>query len=457
MNLVDFADRVAARMDTPERLRPWRANGRPEQFPPPDPWNIWILMAGRGFGKTFTGAGWIVEQAATNPESSWAVYAPTYSDCRRVCVEGPSGILKAALPGEIGDKGYNRTLGEIRLFNGSVIYMISADQPERARGHNLWGAWVEELGSWRRPETWYEGLVPSVRLGKAQIVVTTTPRPTKIVRDLVSRKDGSVYVTRGSTFDNAANLSQVALDELKRRYEGTRLGRQELYGELLDDIEGALWNRDLIQYWSADGAAPVFERVVVAIDPAVTANEDSDETGIIAAGKLADAKGYVVIRDRSGRLASAEWGRRSVSLFKFVHGDRIVAEVNNGGDLVESLIRSIDPDIPYKAVRASRGKITRAEPIASLYEQKKVWHAEPFTDLEDQQCTYVPGEKSPDRVDALVWALTELAEADQPVAQITWAGPARPLPERIVPHAHDPRQKVIEHATFGIAEPPRWS
>jgi phage terminase large subunit-like protein len=456
MRWDEFAGRLADRMEEPTRQRTWRQKGRPAQFPPDVPWNIWLIMAGRGFGKTFTGAGWITEQAATHPGSAWGVFAPTYSDVRRICVEGESGILKAAIPGEIGDGGYNRTLGEIRFYNGSVIYMISADQPERARGHNLWGAWCDELGSWRREETWYEGLVPAVRLGASQIVVTTTPRPTKLVRDLFSRKDGSVKITRGSTFDNADNLSAVALQELRRRYEGTRLGRQELEGQLLDDIEGALWQRDLIQYWPADSAAPAFERVVVAIDPAVTAGEDSDETGIIAAGRLPDDAGYIILRDKSDRLVSAEWGKRAVSTFKFLHGDRMVAEVNNGGDLVESLIRSIDPEIPYRAVRASRGKITRAEPIASLYEQKKVWHAEVFTDLEDQMCTYTPGDKSPDRVDALVWALTELSEVERKTV-MTWAGPARPKPDYEVPHAVNEEQKVIEHALFGLPEPGGWN
>lgn len=380
---------------------------RDNQKPPPGDWLIWLLMAGRGFGKSLTGSNWLADAALSNPHSEWGVFAPTFRDVRKTCIEGSTGILAALRPGELIN--YRRNELQINLANGAVIYGYSADQPERVRGANLWGAWCDELGSWRYENTWHEGLVPALRKGeRPRIVVTTTPRPTVLIRDLVGRTDGSVYITRGSTWDNAANLSAAALGELRRRYEGTRLGRQELEGELLDDIEGALWARvDIDAARITLAQVPDLARIVVAVDPAVTSGESSDETGIVVVGEVG-GHGYV-LADYSMRGTPNACMRQAVNAYHEHAADAVIGEVNNGGDYIGSLLRTVDPQVPYRTVRASRGKKVRAEPVAALYEQRRVHHVGSLPELEDQMCTWVPDiGDSPDRVDALVWGVSEL-------------------------------------------------
>lgn len=404
------------------------ASFRPKQLPPEHPrhhepdengftcgcdgaddeYFIWLLMSGRGFGKSLVGSTWITRQALKHPGSEWAVFAPTFRDVRKTCIEGSTGILAALQESDI--LNYRRNELQIILKNGSAIYGYSADQPERARGANLWGAWCDELGSWRYEATWHEGLVPALRKGeKPRLVVTTTPRPTKLIRDLLSRKDGSVHVTRGSTWENKRNLAATAIAELKHRYEGSRLGRQELEGELLEDLEGALWARsDIDKSRVMPEEVPELTRVVVAIDPAVTATDESDESGIVVVGQTGD-HGYV-LGDYSMRGTPNEVMRKAVWAYEKHEADCIVAEVNNGGDFIGSVLRTVDTNVPYRTVRASRGKSVRAEPVAALYQQGRMHHVGAFPELEDQLCTWVPGitEKSPDRADALVWAATEL-------------------------------------------------
>jgi hypothetical protein len=250
-------------------------------------------MAGRGWGKTRTGAEWLARQAQSSP-GDYAVIARSSQDCRETCLEGQSGLLRA-LGLRFDSREYNRATGQIRLPNGSSIYAYSAERPERVRGPNLSGAWCDEMAVWRYPQTWTETLLPALRIGRPQVVVTTTPRPIPLLREMIERDDGSVVVTRGATFDNEANLSSQALAELRRRYEGTRIGRQELMGELIDDVEGALWNRALIEpYRVAKVKREQLVRIVVAVDPAVTSGEDSDETGIIVAGVDRDGQAYVL-------------------------------------------------------------------------------------------------------------------------------------------------------------------
>ena len=386
----------------------YRQNARPQQLPPEGDWRIWLILSGRGWGKTFTGAGWIIEKAMSQPGIECAVVAPTFTDVRRTCVEGPSGIIKSLPSGAL--EQYNRSNGQITLTNGSKIHMVSADEPDRARGLNLSYAWLDEFAAWRYEETWTAGLAPALRIGHPQTIITTTPRPTKLLREFMSRTDGSVVVTRGSTFDNAANLSQAALEELKSRYEGTRLGRQELYGELLLDTPGALWRLSDIDETRVD-EAPELVRIVVAIDPAVTSGEESDETGIVVVGKGADGRGYV-LADRSCRDTPSGWAHRAVQAFHDFNADRIVAEKNQGGDMVEATIRSVLSTAPYKGVTAKQGKRLRAEPIAALYEQGRISHVGAFDLLEDQMTTWLPDSGlSPDRLDALVHGLTELGLA----------------------------------------------
>ena len=344
----------------------------------------------------------------SQPGIECAVVAPTFTDVRRTCVEGPSGIIKSLPSGAL--EQYNRSNGQITLTNGSKIHMVSADEPDRARGLNLSYAWLDEFAAWRYEETWTAGLAPALRIGHPQTIITTTPRPTKLLREFMSRTDGSVVVTRGSTFDNAANLSQAALEELKSRYEGTRLGRQELYGELLLDTPGSLWRLSDIDETRVD-EAPELVRIVVAIDPAVTSGEESDETGIVVVGKGADGRGYV-LADRSCRDTPSGWAHRAVQAFHDFNADRIVAEKNQGGDMVEQTIRSVLSTAPYKGITAKQGKRLRAEPIAALYEQGRISHVGSFDILEDQMTTWLPDSGlSPDRLDALVHGLTELGLA----------------------------------------------
>jgi predicted phage terminase large subunit-like protein len=342
--------------------------------------------------------------ALTHDTARIGVVAPTSAAARDVCVEGESGLLGVIPSPLIQD--WNRSLGEMVLTNGSLFKLFSADEPDRLRGYQHHRAWCDELASWRYPDAW-DQLLLGLRLGSdPRVVVTTTPRPVALVRSLLANPN--VVVTRGSTFENRANLAPAALAQFRDRYEGTRIGRQELYAELLDDVPGALWQRQQLDNLRLK-EAPEMQRIVVAIDPAVTSGEDSDETGIVVAGRGVDGRGYV-LADRTCRLSPDGWARRATQAYDEFEADRIIAEVNNGGDLVERVIRTMGSGYAYRAVRASRGKLTRAEPIAALYEQSKIKHVGGFPELEDQMCSYTPDgyDGSPDRVDALVWALTEL-------------------------------------------------
>lgn len=394
----------------------WDLWGRPEQHAPTGSWSTWLILAGRGWGKTRTGAEWLRERALAEPGTRWAIVAPTYADARDTCVEGESGLL-AVLPPEVraGTK-WNRSLGEVELPNGSRVKLFGTDEPDRLRGPQHHGAWCDELAAWKYPAAW-DQLQFGLRLGdRPQVVVTTTPRPVPLLtgdgrdgrRLGLLKRDGDVAVTRGSTFDNAANLSAAALAELRLRYEGTRLGRQELHAEILDDVEGALWTRAMLDQAHVD-QVPDMVRTVVAIDPAVTSGEESDLTGIVAAGIGHDGHVYV-LADRSGRYSPLDWARRAIALYDETEGDRIVAEVNNGQDLVEANLRVVDPTVPYRKVNATKGKRLRAEPVAAMYEQGRVHHVAGLAELEDQMASWTPESGgSPDRLDALVWAVTDLA------------------------------------------------
>lgn len=396
----------------------WRAIARPNQLPPDGDWTTWLLLAGRGFGKTRTGAEFVREEVEHERAGRIALVAPTAADARDVMVEGESGILAISPPWN--RPKYEPSKRRVTWRNGAIATLYSADEPERLRGpqHDL--AWPDELGAWRYAEAW-DMLMFGLRLGQhPRAVVTTTPRPTRLVRELLASP--TTVVTRGSTYDNRANLAPAFFDQIIRKYEGTRLGRQELYAEVLDDVPGALWTRSMIDAANTQHALPDLVRVVVAIDPAVTSGEDSDETGIIAAGLGADGLAYV-LADRTCRMSPDGWARRAVTAFDEYRADRIIAEVNNGGDLVEATIRTVRKGIPYRKVTASRGKRVRAEPIAALYEQGRVRHAPGLQALEDQMLTFLPEgtEGSPDRVDALVWALTELVDTTTPLpAPVGW-------------------------------------
>ena len=364
-----------------------------------------MLLAGRGFGKTRAGAEEFAWQLLAHDGWRGAIIAPTEADARDTCMEGESGLL-SVLPRKCISR-WNRSLGELLLFNGSRVKLFSADVPERLRGPQHHIVWADELGAWR-----YDAALDQLRFGLRlgtcpRLIVTTTPRPVPMLRALLA-SDG-IYTTRGNTFENAANLAPVALAELKKRYEGTRLGRQELYAELVDDVPGALWSHSLLDAQRVRTAPPLV-RIIVAIDPAVTSGAAADATGIVAVGLAEDNHAYV-LADATVQAAPHIWARKAVALFESLEADLVIGEVNQGGDLVESVLRTIAPQLPYRAVRANRGKLLRAEPVAALYEQGRVHHVGSFKELEDEMTRFAPGaleQNSPDRVDALVWALTEL-------------------------------------------------
>ena len=386
----------------------WLEDARENQIPPEGDWLTWLIMSGRGWGKTRTGAEWIAHHAITQDRTRWAVVAPTFADARDTCAEGESGLINI-LNRYKALANWNRSIGEILLTNGSRIKLFSAEEPDRLRGPQHHGAWCDELAAWVRPEA-YDQLQFGLRLGeRPQTVITTTPKPVPLLKNLLKR-DNAV-ITRGSTYENRANLASTALAELEARYGNTRLGRQELQGELLEDMEGALWTRAWIEEKRLEPKdMPPLYRIVVAIDPAVTSNEDSDETGIVVAGATSEGHFYV-LEDATLKATPDGWGRRAVQAFNDWSADKIIAETNNGGDMIIATIQQVDRLVPVKKVVASRGKQLRAEPISALYEQGRVHHVGMFSKLEDQMVTWTPeSRQSPDRLDALVWALTELKD-----------------------------------------------
>lgn len=397
----------------------WLQQARSKQLTPQGDWHIWLILAGRGWGKTRTGAQDALLFALRNPETQVAVVTPTFGDIRRVAFGGPSGIISMIPDGALlygRGQGYNSSAAEIRLYNGSKIMGFSATDPDRLRGPQFHRAWCDELAAWRYPET-FDQLMFALRLGdKPQCIITTTPKPTPIIRSLMQRDD--CHITTGTTFENEANLAQTTLKMLKEKYEGTTLGRQELYAEVIDAMEGALWTPRVIDEQRVQAVdKDSLSNIIVAVDPAVTSGDGSDETGLVVVGKNPDNE-YYVLEDKSGKYKPDQWGSIAIDLFYKWDADRIVAEVNNGGDLVERLIRTLDAEARYKSVHATRGKLVRAEPIAALYEQGKVHHVGVFSELETQMCTYT-GDRpkpSPDRLDALVWGLSELNKSRGDVA-----------------------------------------
>lgn len=395
-------------------LHDWPQWARRDQLPPDgDWWMTWFLRGGRGSGKTRSGAEWVQTEVVAGRASRVALVGPTVGDVRDVMVEGDSGILAIARPNQ--RPTYEPSKRRLTWPNGAQATTFSADKPDRLRGPQYDLAWCDELGAWRYATDAWDNLMLGLRLGLARCCVTTTPRPIKIIRDL--RDDPTCAMVVMTTWENYENLSQVFYDRNVKKYVGTRLGRQELMAEILDDVPGALWRRGMFderrqppQKYNAEGEPIGIDavRIVVAIDPAATSEEDSNETGLIVVARCTDGFGYV-LDDGSGRYTPDGWARRAIGLYNRWEADRIIAETNNGGEMVERVLRIVDRTIPYKAVHASRGKQIRAEPVAALYEQGRVFHIKPFDELEDQLCTWTPDDPtSPDRLDALVWALSEL-------------------------------------------------
>jgi predicted phage terminase large subunit-like protein len=393
----------------------WPVWARADQLPPRGSWRTWLILAGRGWGKSRTGAEFVRAEVKSGRAGRIALVARTAADVRDVIVEGESGILAISPKGE--RPTWEPSRRRLTWPNGAQATTYSAEEPDQLRGpqHDL--AWTDELAAWRYPDAW-DQLRFGLRLGDhPRVCVTTTPRPTKIIRDLMASAD--TVVTRGRTRDNVANLAPGVVAELERRYAGSRLGRQELDGEVLDDSAGALFRWAWIDT-SRVAKAPDLRRVVVAVDPATTSHDESDETGIVVAGIGYDGRGYI-LADESGRYRPEEWARRVASAYTTHRADAVIAEGNQGGEMVASVLRSAGgAGMPVRIVHAKRGKATRAEPVAVLYEQGRVSHVGSLARLEDQLTTWDPatGRDSPDRLDALVYAVTELMGADDPAPRI---------------------------------------
>lgn len=337
------------------------------------------------------------------PGSTGVMVGATASDVYKVLIAGESGVLKVS--SDAFSPTYNSSKNLLTFPNGTTAWLVSAQEPNRLRGLNTYWAICDELAAWQYPDAW-DQLLMGLRLGTdPRVAIATTPRPVPLVKRLL--KDDTVAVVRGSTYDNAANLAPSFLSAIVRRYEGTRLGRQELNAEVLDDATGALWNRALLEAGRVT-KYPDLKRIVVAIDPAASANDESDETGIIAAGISEDGHGYI-LEDATLVGDPEQRSKAAVALFHKYKANTVVAEINNGGDWIPFAIRTVDKNVPVTVVHASRGKHTRAEPVASLYEQQRVHHVGYLAALEDQLCAWTSSSSgSPDRLDALVWALWAL-------------------------------------------------
>lgn len=390
----------------------WTLKARPSQLPPSGDWLVWLVLAGRGYGKTRCGSEYVRMMVESGQARNIALVAPTTADTRKVMIEGPSGLV--SISPDWNRPIYEPTNRQLTWPNGATAVTYSAEEPERLRGpqHDL--CWADEVGAWRNQQEAWDQIQFGLRLGALpRVVATTTPKPTPLIRELVKRAKAGlgVVITRGSTGENAANLAPSFLQEIVGRYGGTRLGRQELEAELLEDTPGALWSRKLIDdtRWT-DAQWPALRRIVVGIDPATSSGEDADETGIIAAGVDHSGHGYILV-DESGRYGPTEWARKAVALFHRLHADRIVVERNQGGAMCESTLRAVDASMPITTIHASRGKVARAEPVSAFFEQGRAHICGVMQALEDQLTSFAPGmTKSPDRLDAAVYALLELMD-----------------------------------------------
>ena len=385
----------------------WPLWARPEQLPPRGDWVTWLLMGGRGSGKTRAGAEW-VRGLAVNGIGPIALVGETITEAIAVMVEGPSGVM-AVTPFADRPKLSGATL---HWPNGVVGTILGATDPERFRGPQFAVAWSDEIGKWPNAEAAWDMLQFGLRLGqRPRQIATTTPRPTRLLKRLL--QEPTTILTRMTTADNRKHLANSFLSAVVARYRGSVLGRQELGGELIEDLPGALWTRDMFRRWAGGS----LERTVVAIDPPATSHKTSDACGIIVAARRGD--GAVVLRDLTLKPAAPlAWARRAVEAYATHGADCIVAETNQGGDMVKAVIAQVDADVPVRTVHATRGKWVRAEPVAARYAQGLVSHAEGLTALEDEMCAFgadgTANGHSPDRVDALVWAVTELMDGGRP-------------------------------------------
>jgi phage terminase large subunit-like protein len=402
----------------------WRRIARPNQLPPPGDWLCWLVCAGRGFGKTRAGSEWVRFKVSQGCRRI-ALVGATASDCRDVMIEGQSGILSIGLKSE--RPTYEPSKRRLTWPNGAIATAYSADEPDRMRGPQHDAAWCDELAAYPYPEI-FDQLMFGLRLGQhPQVIVTTTPRPVKIIRSLLEREGRDVVVTRGSTFENKANLAPSFLNEITTRYAGTRLGRQEIQAEVLDDIPGAIFQRSWFDRDRREKAPDDLLQIVVAIDPATTSGEDADETGIVVVG-AAQENGVdhaYVMEDLSGKYSPTEWARIAITAYHRYSASRIVAETNAGGEMVENTLRQVDANVAFREVKASRGKVRRAEPVAALSEQGRLHLVGSFPALEDQCAALTPDFDrvkagfSPDRLDAMVWGVTDIVIDRNPFSLVS--------------------------------------
>jgi len=383
-------------------LHDWELWARPKQLPPPGDWYVWLLLSGRGFGKTRTINEWLLSRIRSGVARRIALVGRFAGEVRDTMVElGPSSLMQISPPWDMPT--YEPSKRRVTWPNGAEATTFSGDDPDQLRGPELDTAIVDELAKFKYPQKTWDNLEMACRSGTdPRIAIATTPRPIPIIRMLLN--DPQTVTTRGSTYENRDNLAARTLERLANRYEGTRLGRQELEREVLEDNPEALWQQETIER-NRVNEHPTLTRIGVAIDPQATNNEASAETGILVGG-FSNVTGHVyILADLTVKGTPDQWGSAAVSGYHVFRADRIIGEINNGGDMIEHVIRSIPggKDVPYTKVTASRGKAVRAEPVSALYEQNKVHHVGAFPELEDQMVGWVPGNKSPDRLDALVW------------------------------------------------------
>jgi phage terminase large subunit-like protein len=383
----------------------------PERANSGQDWTTWLILGGRGAGKTRAGAEWVRSVAAADPNARIALIAETENDAREVMVEGVSGLL-AIHP--LGDRPkWTSSRGRLRWKNGAVAQVYTAENYERLRGPQFSAAWLDELAKWRHAEATYDMLQFGLRLGgRPRQVVTTTPRPIALLKRIIG--DPRTAVTHASTIANAFNLAPHFVETVLSRYHGTRLGRQEIDGEIVEERNDALWTRAGIESCRVD-AAPALKRIVVAVDPPASAKRGADACGIVAVGRADNGTIYVIADDSISGLTPQGWAVKAVALWRRLQADMLVAEVNQGGDMVKAVVAAVDPDVPVTAVHATRGKYLRANPVSQLYEQGRVKHAGTFPELEDEMCDFgldgLSSGRSPDRLDALVWAVSALTFA----------------------------------------------
>lgn len=389
----------------------WRFWLRPKQWPPPGDWFIWMALAGRGFGKTRTGAHWIHDRAMAGDERRWmALVARNPREARDAMLHGPGGLLKVTPPDE--RPKYEPSKVKLTWPNGAHATIYSGENPDALRGFSGDTAWLDELAAYQYAQAAWDNLQFGLREAKVErprLFVSTTPKRIPLVRELLARK--GVVAVRGSSYENRANLAPEYFREVIEPYEGTTIGRQEIYAELLEEAPGALWTRATLEACRRPQVPEQLTRVAIAVDPPITSGPRSAEAGIMVGGLGTNREGYLVA-DLSGRYSPERWATRVVEAFEEHEADMVVAEANQGGEMVERVLRTVPGGerLPVRLVNATRGKQTRAQPVASLYERGKIHHVGFFAELEDQLTTWVPDEDkvSPDRLDADVWLFTYL-------------------------------------------------